>query len=79
MILHQAVPPDAPPDEQDVLEQVGAVEAALIEAGWRTRRIAATLDLAAVARALAADPPDLAVNLVESLPVGRAKIGRAHV
>ncbi|GIX09791.1 GNAT family N-acetyltransferase [Elioraea sp.] len=72
MILHQAVPPDAPPDEQDVLEQVGAVEAALIEAGWRTRRIAATLDLAAVARALAADPPDLAVNLVESLPVGRA-------
>lgn len=72
MILHQAVPPDAPPDEQDVLEQVGAVEAALIDAGWRTRRIAAGLDLAAVARALAAEPSDLVVNLVESLAVGRA-------
>jgi D-alanine-D-alanine ligase-like ATP-grasp enzyme/GNAT superfamily N-acetyltransferase len=72
VILHQAVPPDAPPDEQDVLEQVGAVEAALIETGWRTRRIAATLDLAGVARALAKDPPDLVVNLVESLAVGRA-------
>ncbi|WP_439578680.1 GNAT family N-acetyltransferase, partial [Elioraea sp.] len=72
VILHQAVPPDAPPDEQDVLEQVGAVEAALVEAGWRTRRVAAGLDLAAVARALAEDPPDLVVNLVESLQVGRA-------
>ncbi|MFN6998744.1 MAG: hypothetical protein ACK4ST_01755, partial [Elioraea tepidiphila] len=72
MILHQAVPPDAPPDEQDVLEQVGAVEAALIEAGWRTRRLAAGLDLAAVAGALADDRPDLVINLVESLTVGRA-------
>lgn len=72
MILHQAVPPDAPPDEQDVLEQVGAVEAALIEAGWRTRRLAVGLDLAAVAGALADDPPDLVINLVESLTVGRA-------
>jgi D-alanine-D-alanine ligase len=72
VILHQAVPPDAPPDERDVLEQVGAVEAALIDAGWRTRRVAAGLDLAAIARALANDPPDLVVNLVESLPVGRA-------
>jgi D-alanine-D-alanine ligase len=72
VILHQAVPPDAPPDEQDVLEQASAVEAALIEAGWRTRRIDAGLDLCVVARALAADPPDLVVNLVESLKVGRA-------
>lgn len=72
MILHQAVPPDAPPDEQDVLEQVGAVEAALIEAGWRTRRVAAGLDLGALARTLADDPPDLVINLVESLTVGRA-------
>ena len=72
MILHQAVPPDAPPDEQDVLEQVCAVEAALIEAGWRTHRVAAGLDLSAVARRLAEDPPDLVVNLVESLTVGRA-------
>lgn len=71
MILHQAVPPDAPPDEQDVLEQVAAVEAALLDLGWRMRRIAAGLDLAAVARALADDPPDLVVNLVESLPAGR--------
>lgn len=72
MILHQAVPPDAPPDEQDVLEQVGAVEAALADAGWRMRRVAAGLDLAAVARALAEDPPALVVNLVESLAAGRA-------
>ena len=73
MILHQAVPPDAPPDEQDVLEQVGAVEAALIDAGWRTRRVAAELDLAAALRALEADPPDLVVNLVESLAVARGR------
>ena len=72
VILHQAVPPDAPPDEQDVLEQVSAVEASLIEAGWRTRRVAAGLDLAAVVRALAEDPPDLVINLVESLTVDRA-------
>jgi hypothetical protein len=45
VILHQAMPPDAPPDEQDALEQVGAVDAALSEAGWRTRRVAAGLDL----------------------------------
>jgi D-alanine-D-alanine ligase len=73
VILHQAVPPDAPPDEQDVLEQVGAVEATLIDAGWRTRRIAADLDLAAALRALEADPPDLVVNLVESLAVARGR------
>lgn len=72
MILHQAVPPDAPPDEQDVLEQVAAVEVALAEAGWCTRRLAAGLDLAALGRALADDPPDLVVNLVESLPLRRA-------
>jgi D-alanine-D-alanine ligase len=72
VILHQAVPPDAPPDEQDVLEQVGAVDAALSEAGWRTRRVPVGLDLGALARTLAADPPDLIINLVESLAVGRA-------
>ena len=72
MILHQAVPPDAPPDEQDVLEQASAVEAALIMAGWRTRRVAAELDLSAVVGSLAVDPPDLVINLVESLKVRRA-------
>ncbi len=68
LILHQHVPPGAPPDEQDVLEEVAAVEAALRELGWQTARRALTLDLSDAAAALAADPPDLVFNMVESLP-----------
>lgn len=68
LILHQHVPADAPPDEQDVLEEIAAVEAALRALGWETARRALGLDLSGAAAALAADPPDLVFNMVESLP-----------
>jgi len=67
-IIHQAVPPGASPDEADVLEQVEAVTAALQALGWQAEALPVGLDLGALAAALAAGPPDLVFNLVESLP-----------
>lgn len=67
-LLHQAVPEGAAPDEQDVLEEVAAVEAALATLGHETARLAVGLDLSAAVAALAAQKPDLVFNLCESLP-----------
>lgn len=67
-LLHQAVPDGAAPDEQDVLEEVAAVEAALGALGHATTRLAVDLDLGAAVARLAAQKPDLVFNLCESLP-----------
>jgi len=66
-VAHQAVPPDAPPDELDTLAQAAAVEEALRALGHAPSRLALTLDLAPALAALRADPPDPVLNLVESL------------
>jgi D-alanine-D-alanine ligase len=66
--LHQAVPPGAPPDETDVLEEVVAVTAALRELGHDPRPLPVTLDLAAATAALCDARPGLVFNLCESLP-----------
>lgn len=66
-ILHQAVPADASPDEQDVLQQVTAVGQALIRLGHRVETHACTLDLAALDAALHTAQPDLVFNLVEAV------------
>jgi D-alanine-D-alanine ligase len=66
-ILHQAVPPDAPPDEQDVLIAADAVARGLSVHGWRVSRCAMTQDLAATEAGLRATDADLVFNLVESL------------
>ncbi|MBX3440943.1 MAG: ATP-grasp domain-containing protein [Planctomyces sp.] len=66
-ILHQAVPADAPADEQDVLVQVAAVEASLGRLGHRTITIPCTLNLEALRQSLVAARPEIVFNLVESL------------
>lgn len=71
-ILHGAVPPDAPPDDQDTLLQVEAVAAALKRLGHETAALPVTLDLAAMARRLEEMNPAVVFNLVESIGgVGR--------
>jgi D-alanine-D-alanine ligase len=66
-VLHGAVPPDAPPDEQDVLVEVDAVLRALAALGHDPAAVALTLDLEAGARALRRLAPEVVFNLVESL------------
>ncbi len=67
-VLHQAVPPDAPADEQDVLEEVSAVSDALRALGHAPSAMPISLDLGAAAERLRAEKPDLVFNLCESLP-----------
>lgn len=67
-ILHQAVPQGAPADEQDVLEEVAAVGAALSALGHDAVALPVTLDLGAAVAALRHAAPDLVFNLCESLP-----------
>lgn len=67
LILHDHVPADAPPDAQDGLAQVAAVDAALRANGHQVSRLACTLDLASLEVTLTREPPDLVFNLVETL------------
>jgi D-alanine-D-alanine ligase len=71
-ILHGAVPPNAPPDDQDTLVQVDVVAAAIMRLGYRPEPVPVTLDLAAMLRRLEAMKPIIVFNLVESIGgVGR--------
>src|SRR5512147_2003165 len=67
VILHGAVPPTAPPDEQDVLVQVEQVAEALQSLGYPVATLPLTLDLADARRQLEALRPRLVFNLVESV------------
>jgi D-alanine-D-alanine ligase len=67
-VLHQAVPADAPADEQDVLEEVAAVGDALRALGHQAWPMPVGLDLSRTVAALCADRPELVFNLCESLP-----------
>ena len=67
LILHDLVPADAPPHSLDTLVQVDAVSTALRSRGHQVDTFALTLDLGALDRRLADDPPDVVFNLVESL------------
>jgi D-alanine-D-alanine ligase len=66
-ILHNFVPPDAPPEDQDTLVEVAAVSQALIRLGHEPTTLACSLDLAAMRDELARLRPDVVFNLVESL------------
>lgn len=66
-ILYNDVPPGAPPDERDVLDQVAAIGQALQASGQETRVLPVGLDLERVRGALSAARPDCVFNLVESL------------
>lgn len=67
VILHNAVPEDAPPDERDVLDQAEAVSEALVALGHTPETLPCTLDLATLREALRKAAPDCVFNLVESL------------
>ncbi len=63
LVLHTAVPPDAPPDEQDTLVQAAAVTAALESWGYPVQRLAFD---ALTPVTLQLNPPAGVVNLVEA-------------
>ena len=67
VVLHGAVPPDAPAADRDTLLQADAVAEALATLGWQVERLALTLDLEAAAGRLRALAPAFAFNLVEAV------------
>ena len=67
VVLHQALPAGAGPDERDVLVQVESVRAALAELGHEPLPLSVELDLERARAELASLAPDLVFNLVESL------------
>jgi D-alanine-D-alanine ligase len=66
-VVHNAVPADGAPDEQDVLAQVDTVTDALRQLGHKPVRLACGLNLSRVQSELHAVGPHLVFNLVESL------------
>ncbi len=66
-IIHQLVPPDAPPDERDVLDETAAVHAALEAVGHAVRVVPCGLNLQALVGHPAVRDADVVFNLVESL------------
>ncbi|MFI5401651.1 MAG: D-alanine--D-alanine ligase, partial [Planctomycetota bacterium] len=70
-ILHDLLPEDARPDEQDTLAQAEFVEAALAGEGHDVALVPFGLDLAAAKAAIG--KPDLVFNLVESVG-GKARL-----
>lgn len=73
LILHDHVPVDAPPDAQDGLAQVAAVDAALRASGHAVTTRDCGLDLASLERDLLRSRPDVVFNLVETL-AGRGRL-----
>jgi D-alanine-D-alanine ligase len=67
LVLHNAVPPDAPPEDRDTLVQVDSIAGALERLGHTPETLACELDLAALRDQLAQRRPELVFNLVESL------------
>jgi D-alanine-D-alanine ligase len=67
VILHNAIPPDAPESEQDTLVQVEAVRAALLSRGHDVSVLACTLDLETCRSRLLQAQPTVVFNLVEGL------------
>jgi D-alanine-D-alanine ligase len=66
-VLHGAVPPDAPLDEQDVLQEAEGVVAALENLGFTTTTVPLDLNLGKAGKALRKLAPRFVFNLVESV------------
>ena len=66
-ILHNFVPPDAPPEDQDTLVQVEAISAALVRLGHEPVAVPCELDLGAMRGELLRLRPEVIFSLVESL------------
>jgi D-alanine-D-alanine ligase len=67
VIIHNSLPPDAPPDEKDVLNQVQAISDALRNLGYRTATVPLGLDIGAFSARLEELDPLCVFNLVEAL------------
>ncbi len=67
LLLINSISDPSTQDELDVLVQAEAVERALTELGYKSRRASFGLDLEPVVRILENHPPDLVFNLVESV------------
>jgi D-alanine-D-alanine ligase len=67
LVIHEAIGAGARLDEDDTLNQVRHVSAALQESGWSVSELAADLNLAAVQQEIVRRNPTLVFNLVESL------------
>lgn len=63
VILHTAIPPEAPPDEQDTLHQAAAIADAVRTLGYSVRCLAFDVLTPTV---LQLNPPEVVVNLVEA-------------
>lgn len=70
VILHDPVAGDAPPDQQDTLDQVREVATALRTLGYRVASLAMAERFETVARVLSAQAPHAVFNLVETGPQG---------
>ncbi len=66
-VLHNFVPPDAPPEDQDTLAQVAAISGALARSGHEVLAVACQLDLSEMRDELLCLRPDVIFSLVESL------------
>lgn len=67
IVLHNVVPPDAPPDEQDNLIEARYVADGLEELGHEVRLLPFGFNMAETAALLRAEAPDLVFNLVETI------------
>ncbi len=67
VLLHDDIPPDAPPDQADVFIQADAITAALGQLGHTAQRLAFTSDLPRATAALGRLQADVVFNLVESV------------
>lgn len=67
LVLHSAIAPGAPPEEEDTLVAAQAVEAALAGRGHAVRRASYVKDRAALQALLEASAPDIVFNLVEGI------------
>ena len=73
VILHSDVSPDAGIDEQDTLQQAGAVSCAIALLGYEPVLLPFRIDLSATTAALRRLEPDVVFNLVETVA------GRGHM
>jgi D-alanine-D-alanine ligase len=67
LVLHSDIAPDAPPDEQDTLEQAAAIAAALERQGHGTAQAAFAADPAVLRRRVVEAAPDAVFNVVEAV------------
>jgi D-alanine-D-alanine ligase len=67
LVLHSDVPPDAPPDDLDTLEQAKAIETTLLGLHHEVSLATFFPDLGALDALIARECPDLVFNLVETV------------